>query len=600
MSETTSESEQAHLADEPSMEDILDSIRKIIADDDQKMDISAPQALSTETSEEETSEIETSLSPASLISETVLGPSADYDENSIFNTLKSEADPSRGGQKGGAFDADDTVDLDIEALLSEAETPSESSENLTFETFSADDDLAALMDIEIPELPEEAPSAEADTLPEADSVVETVADEAWNTDILDLSEIISEEQPTVLSGADISDDDEDNSLFDELEGMLAETPENSVSSFAVEEKKASESEILTESSPETIQSSEAEDEFEGIDDILAEAMQDPEPIKDAAVMPETMSTSAEEADKPAFHSDDDDMNIVKSLMADLTEPEELSGEEMIATDNEDIDDSDILDEIINMSLEDELGEDDSGLKIPEPEASQSSANPSPETLQESPSETLEDDISLEDLGFDELESEEAEVSSDISVAEESSTSEEPAPEKQPSLAAQSLISSLREIAGEAERDALEAEAKLEAAHGSSDQGVNSSEDKENTAGDVTPTGAAEQTPEKVPASADVVNISPEATQKETADMPKAAVNQDRILDEVSGEAASSAFASLNNMVEEKAIKAERGDRIGDLVMEALRPMLKEWLDEHLNDIVERAVTKEVQRISSGK
>ena len=83
-------------------------------------------------------------------------------------------------------------------------------------------------------------------------------------------------------------------------------------------------------------------------------------------------------------------------------------------------------------------------------------------------------------------------------------------------------------------------------------------------------------------------------------MPKAAVNQDRILDDVSGEAATSAFASLNNMVEEKAIKAERGDRIGDLVMEALRPMLKEWLDEHLNDIVERAVTKEVQRISSGK
>jgi len=48
------------------------------------------------------------------------------------------------------------------------------------------------------------------------------------------------------------------------------------------------------------------------------------------------------------------------------------------------------------------------------------------------------------------------------------------------------------------------------------------------------------------------------------------------------------------------VKAERGDRIGDLVMEALQPMLKEWLDANLKGIVERAVTKEVKRISSGK
>ena len=46
--------------------------------------------------------------------------------------------------------------------------------------------------------------------------------------------------------------------------------------------------------------------------------------------------------------------------------------------------------------------------------------------------------------------------------------------------------------------------------------------------------------------------------------------------------------------------ADRGDRIGDLVQEALRPMLKEWLDKNLKGIVERAVTKEVKRISTGK
>ena len=76
--------------------------------------------------------------------------------------------------------------------------------------------------------------------------------------------------------------------------------------------------------------------------------------------------------------------------------------------------------------------------------------------------------------------------------------------------------------------------------------------------------------------------------------------RDTILDEVTETAAASAFASLNQVVDEKNIVAERGDRIGDLVSEALKPMLKDWLDANLKTIVERAVTKEVKRISSGK
>ena len=75
---------------------------------------------------------------------------------------------------------------------------------------------------------------------------------------------------------------------------------------------------------------------------------------------------------------------------------------------------------------------------------------------------------------------------------------------------------------------------------------------------------------------------------------------DAIIDEVTETATAGAFASLTNIVEEKATVAERGDRVGDLVMEALQPMLKEWLDKNLKGIVERAVTKEVKRISSGK
>ena len=127
---------------------------------------------------------------------------------------------------------------------------------------------------------------------------------------------------------------------------------------------------------------------------------------------------------------------------------------------------------------------------------------------------------------------------------------------------------------------------------------------------------AEDTPEEseeaeastdidIPVEADVetdIQIDthiPDPITEETPEMPRAA-KKDAIIDEVTESATADVFSSLNKVVEEKAVVAERGDRIGDLVTDALRPMLKEWLDENLKSIVERAVTKEVKRISSGK
>lgn len=98
---------------------------------------------------------------------------------------------------------------------------------------------------------------------------------------------------------------------------------------------------------------------------------------------------------------------------------------------------------------------------------------------------------------------------------------------------------------------------------------------------------------------ETVDIILETSQTEIEDMARKAANS-TILDEVTETAAASAFASLTSVVEEKAVVAERGDRIGDLVSEALQPMLKEWLDKNLKGIVERAVAKEVKRISTGK
>ena len=97
----------------------------------------------------------------------------------------------------------------------------------------------------------------------------------------------------------------------------------------------------------------------------------------------------------------------------------------------------------------------------------------------------------------------------------------------------------------------------------------------------------------------IIETRTDNAQTEIANMARKTANN-TILDEVTETAAASAFASLTNVVEEKAVVAERGDRIGDLVSEALQPMLKEWLDKNLKGIVERAVTKEVKRISTGK
>jgi len=82
-------------------------------------------------------------------------------------------------------------------------------------------------------------------------------------------------------------------------------------------------------------------------------------------------------------------------------------------------------------------------------------------------------------------------------------------------------------------------------------------------------------------------------------MPSPA-RKNAIINEVTEEAASGAFAELSQAVEDQAVFTESGPRIGDIVQDALRPMLQEWLDKNLKSIVERAVTKEVKRISSGK
>ncbi|MGU3494899.1 DUF2497 domain-containing protein [Xanthobacteraceae bacterium A53D] len=57
-------------------------------------------------------------------------------------------------------------------------------------------------------------------------------------------------------------------------------------------------------------------------------------------------------------------------------------------------------------------------------------------------------------------------------------------------------------------------------------------------------------------------------------------------------AVSAAFGSLGSTA-----LPEQGRTVEDLMKEILRPMLKDWLDDHLPDIVERLVRAEIERIS---
>ena len=107
------------------------------------------------------------------------------------------------------------------------------------------------------------------------------------------------------------------------------------------------------------------------------------------------------------------------------------------------------------------------------------------------------------------------------------------------------------------------------------------------------------------AEADIVpqeqqEVPPTKNVNEKDETMAQAAKTETLLDTDTAAGSASAFASLNTAVQEKTKMEESGPAIGDLVQEALKPMLKEWLDKNLKGIVERAVTKEVKRISSGK
>lgn len=73
-------------------------------------------------------------------------------------------------------------------------------------------------------------------------------------------------------------------------------------------------------------------------------------------------------------------------------------------------------------------------------------------------------------------------------------------------------------------------------------------------------------------------------------------DEDTLLDDVTEQATLSSMTKLaQNIVVSRV--APEGVTLDDIVRDLLRPMLKNWLDENLPDVIERLVAKELERLA---
>ena len=76
------------------------------------------------------------------------------------------------------------------------------------------------------------------------------------------------------------------------------------------------------------------------------------------------------------------------------------------------------------------------------------------------------------------------------------------------------------------------------------------------------------------------------------------MSNDGLISDQTRDSAAAALGSLARASERDPLEAvPRGRAIEELVMEQLKPMLSDWLDQHLPSIVERIVEREVRYLS---
>ena len=554
MSDQTPNSTEDLNGAEPSMEDILASIRKIISEDE-------PVALDSPEDARPAGNMVASTAAASALPEFGQAPQ-ELTSDAVTELAALEPDLSIGQDGSVDLNIDEVLaglDEDIfaeDAPLAELSQPlmpqaEASSVDVAEISLNTDDDVLAFLKNEIPMETENLKGVEDFELPSAE-VVPSLTEAAAPIDVADLLQDTGVE----------TEDDEMDALLDEIMMTPDDKPDGQVEEFVPDAELAA-----AEGAP----ISEEQSDLDLVKSLMADLADDPgeieteEELESLLAIPDVGEASQDILSEDALSGDiGEDISLDAASFEEMLDSPSNNTDIAVEAEAED----DILGDILDMTLDDELdaqaGDIDLDVAV--------SLDDITAAEQENILENLLDDVATDPLADDLIEDtpsliEIAAAAEADAVAVESAVGAPAAAKVGLAAAAGAGLAAFTAKADAPETDILETE----------DQAVES---------DLTQNIA--ETP-----------TEPTHSNQETS-MPVKAVKTDAILDEVTETATAGAFAELNQVVEDKAIFNERGPRIGDLVQEALRPMLKEWLDANLKGIVERAVTKEVKRISKGQ
>lgn len=648
--DTTASDNDSAASAEPSMEDILASIRRIIADDDS-------DATSSDLMLEDDLETAAPTAPAlSLVKTETIDAQGDDMMAEPLSSLDF-ADLDR-------IEMEDDLALTLEDVITD-----EGAELQGTETHSLAVDR---VDIDTLDLSFDDSDLDLDTLPIPDSDMD--AGTSALLDTADAETATSDDDTTALDALLLDDllvpDTTDGATADErleAERVEDELADSDMDFDAIFDTPADD--VVPEDSPVDERVIDPAADLladDDLDDTSADDLDDTDDLIDA-LFNNHDSEEVVQSTVPAASTRDTDLDLVKSLMADLTDDSFLvsdtapapvavvaqpeAAQTAVPSDvNDDMDnEGDVMDDILALTLEDEAALRDTENTI---DAATATDEMAMDAMMLDDMASVMPPIDSVDLSDDAAEDTTAvtaaTASKSLSQIAEDARAEAARVENEDTLRANDTteaganpaVSAAAMLAGLAGGAAVVGAAVSSAdthkndrpKNDGSNQGVSepdasqavsteailqqpiepSLEDMENlimegAAMDADAPAVAQPEPETAALSTEAldtddtnINIETESFE-ETHPMPKTAKQpSDAILDEVTETATASVFASLNSVVEEKAIVAERGDRIGDLVQEALRPMLKDWLDANLKGIVERAVAKEVKRISSGK
>ena len=103
---------------------------------------------------------------------------------------------------------------------------------------------------------------------------------------------------------------------------------------------------------------------------------------------------------------------------------------------------------------------------------------------------------------------------------------------------------------------------------------------------------AEAEPEPEPEPGPLVEPEPEPEPYE-----EIMVSEDKLVSDEVEEVSAAAMSGLTAALAANALLGDGNKTLEQLVKDVLRPVLKQWLDDHLPEIVDRIVQEEVERIA---